>query len=263
MSRRNLSTTVAGIGILSAVAIPLSVAFVWIGQTPDPGKMVVVGLDTVDFGTVRDSRRVLVHDFTLENRTERTQRILDVKMNCGCLDAQTSSREIPPGKQVRVAVSMDAKQIVGTKDAVVFVVFEDAHIAPVRLEVKAYLEPTYAVRLEPALIIVPRDLVPGTQGERVVKVTEYLSEPDDYERDTLVDIGDSENFQVKRIKPWTPKGWSFTRGYVRSTEMTLRYIVPSRRNSANMDPVTMIFTKVGDDKRPRKATSVEFALARL
>src|SRR5206468_1084561 len=65
-----------------------------------------------DFGTVDRGARV-DHTFRVPNRSGATLRIDHVKSSCGCTVAVLSEREVPPGGEARVALSLDTARLAG------------------------------------------------------------------------------------------------------------------------------------------------------
>jgi len=73
---------------------------------------IVLDEPVFDFGTVDRGARV-DHTFGVPNRGGATLRIDHVKSSCGCTVVVLSEREIPPGGEARVAVSLDTARLGG------------------------------------------------------------------------------------------------------------------------------------------------------
>jgi len=87
-----------------------------------------------DFGTVE--RGVPVdHTFHLPNRGSAELRVDHVKSSCGCTVAVVSEREIPPGGEARVSVTLDTARLGGrtTKTVSVYTNDPDSPVVPLRI----------------------------------------------------------------------------------------------------------------------------------
>lgn len=76
------------------------------------------------FGTVERGATV-EHTFTLRNGGDAELRIEQVKSSCGCTVGVASAREIPPGGEGRVTVTLDTARMAGTKTKTVTVYTND------------------------------------------------------------------------------------------------------------------------------------------
>ncbi|MGH9897138.1 MAG: DUF1573 domain-containing protein, partial [bacterium] len=209
-------------------------------------KVEVVGSRSHDFGTTQDPMAVLEHEFRLRNAGTRALEIEDVRAGCGCLEATAARSDLPPGGEVAVRVAIDLRGIVGAKDTAAYVVFSDPEVPPVFLHVKAFVEPQFAVSVEPAVITVPRNIAPGTVGQETLEVTEYLSHAEAYQRETAIAVekGDhGADLKILHVEPWEALGWTFTRGFVRTTEVTVSYRLPSDWTEIQSAAFTLLFTK--------------------
>jgi hypothetical protein len=77
-----------------------------------------------DFGTVDRGARI-DHTFRVPNRGSATLRIDHVKSSCGCTVAVLSEREVAPGEEARVAVSLDTARLAGRTNKTVNVYTND------------------------------------------------------------------------------------------------------------------------------------------
>jgi uncharacterized protein DUF1573 len=84
------------------------------------------------FGAVERGTRV-EHTFVLPNRGDAQLVIDQVKTTCGCTAAVVSAREIPPGGEARVAVSLDTAHLGGHTTKVISVHTNDPERAVVSL----------------------------------------------------------------------------------------------------------------------------------
>jgi uncharacterized protein DUF1573 len=84
----------------------------------------VVGDAVFDFGTVEQGASV-EHTFVLGNAGDATLRIDNVKSSCGCTVAVLSARDVPPGGEGRVTVTLDTARMVGAKTKTVTVYTND------------------------------------------------------------------------------------------------------------------------------------------
>src|SRR5947199_7471002 len=82
-----------------------------------------------DFGTVDRGARA-DPSFRVPNRGSATLRLDHVKSSCGCTVAVLSEREVPPGGEARVAVSLDTARLAGRTTKTVNVYTNDPE-APV------------------------------------------------------------------------------------------------------------------------------------
>ena len=84
----------------------------------------VVREPVFDFGTVERGATV-EHTFVLRNAGDATLRIDNVKSSCGCTVAVVSERDVPPGGEGRITVTLDTARMVGTKAKTVTVYTND------------------------------------------------------------------------------------------------------------------------------------------
>src|SRR5438128_5250878 len=120
-----------------------------------------------DFGTVDRGARV-DHTFPVPNRGSATLRLDHVKSSCGCTVAVLSEREVPPGGEARVAVSLDTARLAGRTTKTVNVYTNDPDAPVVGLSL--------AGQVVADLILTPQPLYLGhlRRGEAVrreVRVT--------------------------------------------------------------------------------------------
>lgn len=105
-----------------------------------------------DFGTVDRGMRV-DHTFSVPNRGGGTLRIDHVKSSCGCTVAVLSEREVGPGEEARVAVSLDTARLTGRTSKTVNVYTNDPDVPVLGL--------TLAGQVTADLVLVPEPLYLG------------------------------------------------------------------------------------------------------
>ena len=111
MSGARMGTTTTRWGRRAGAALALLAASV-VPAAADP--RLTVADPVVSFGTVERGSRI-DHTFVLRNVGDATLRIDNVKSSCGCTVAVVSDRDVPPGREGRVTVSLDTARMVGTK----------------------------------------------------------------------------------------------------------------------------------------------------
>lgn len=218
------------------------------------GKVVVVGSPTFDFGRIRGANAPLRHEFRIRNETGARQTIESIRESCSCLDAFVDSEILDPGDETIAVVSIDPRFVFGQREATAFVVFKDATVGTLRLQTKAFVEPKYKVVVEPTFIYVRREAAPGSVQEVRLKLTEYCSHADDYERETRVSVHGSES-SISTASPWKPHGWRFTGGYVRTSEVRLKYKIPADWRYDDTTTIVLRFrkgTEGGEELVPRQ-----------
>ena len=72
------------------------------------------GQNTHDFGTVARGSQ-LKHTFKMTNIWKVPLELTDVKISCGCLKAEPSTKQLQPGETGTFTIFMDAKQFSGPK----------------------------------------------------------------------------------------------------------------------------------------------------
>jgi len=118
----------AGIGIAGIVLGALVAARALADDAPH----VVLPEPVWDFGTVEQGQKV-EHVFRLSNRGSGVLRIDHVKSSCGCTVAVVSARDVAPGGDGRVTVTLDTGRMAGRTSKVVTVYTSDPDAAVVSL----------------------------------------------------------------------------------------------------------------------------------
>jgi len=138
-----------------------------------------------DFGTVDRGARV-DHTFRVPNRGGATLRIDHVKSSCGCTVAVLSEREVPPGGEARVGVSLDTARLAGrtTKTVNVYTNDPDAPVVGLSLAGQVLAD----------LILTPQPLYLG-----------HLRRGEAVRREVIVTSGrPGERYVVERVEPTSP-----------------------------------------------------------
>jgi hypothetical protein len=135
-----------------------------------------------DFGSVEQGATV-EHVFVLANRGDGDLRLEHVKSSCGCTVAVVSARDVPPGGQGRVSVTLDTAGLHGRTAKVVTVYTNDAAAPAAALtltgqvlaDVVAEPSPLYLGRVRRGERVRREvTLVPGRPGEaHVVTAVEH------------------------------------------------------------------------------------------
>jgi hypothetical protein len=91
-----------------------------------------------DFGTVARGSKVR-HAFRVVNTTSHDVRIADFRTKCGCTDVKIGSREVPPGTQTTVEVTLDTTRFVGYKPSGLTLVFDRPQFVEVDLNLSSFI----------------------------------------------------------------------------------------------------------------------------
>lgn len=108
------------------------VAAAGVGAADDVRPRVGMEATRFEFGTVERGMHV-EHTFGLPNRGTATLRIEQVKSSCGCTVAVISDRDVPPGREGRVAVTLDTARLAGPTTKVVNVYTNDPDLPVIGL----------------------------------------------------------------------------------------------------------------------------------
>lgn len=109
-----------------------------------------------DFGTVARGSKVR-HSFRIVNTTNYDVHIANWRTKCGCTDVKIGAREIPPGTQTTVEVTLDTTKFVGYKPSGLILVFDRPAFAEVDLALSSFIRGD--VMLNPGVVdygVVPR-----------------------------------------------------------------------------------------------------------
>lgn len=89
-----------------------------------------------DFGSVPRGP-TLQYAFPLTNNSDRTIRISELRVSCGCVTATADSKELEPGERTMIRASMDTTRFEGIKSVTIYVKFSRPRREEVRLWVRA------------------------------------------------------------------------------------------------------------------------------
>lgn len=171
-----------------------------------------------DFGVVPRGQQ-LVHYFKIANPTNKTLRITNVRVSCGCTSARELDKVIPPGRETAIYAVMDSGRFVGSKAVTIYVTFDQPRFEELRTVVQAFSRED--------LIFSPQNIAFGKvkQGDGKsatmnitiyngsVQVTDAKSDSN-YVQPVVREIRRAANettFQVEaRVRPDTPAGLWFT-----------------------------------------------------
>jgi hypothetical protein len=188
-----------------------------------PSPVEVVGLQSVDFGTVQLSDFNLTHEFRLRNNLETPLEIISLRRTCGCLAARADPTVVPASGETRVFVEMDGRVITGDRDTSVVVEFNDARVQPIVLRIRALFEGKYSVVVTPQVWVIPEsNASPAASSERLRRtfsVTEFVSVGGPDPGETVV-RSNSPELRVERVGTWSARGWRAP-GFAREVELDL------------------------------------------
>ncbi len=91
-----------------------------------------------DFGTVARGSKVR-HTFRVVNTTSHDVHIADFRTKCGCTDVKIGSRDVPPGTQTTVEVTLDTTRFVGYKPSGLTLVFDRPQFVEVDLNLSSFI----------------------------------------------------------------------------------------------------------------------------
>lgn len=91
-----------------------------------------------DFGTVARGSRV-VHAFRVVNSTKQTVRIASYTAKCGCTAVHIGAKEIPPGTQTRVEMTLDTTKFEGPKSSGITLQLDRPELKTVELDVRSVI----------------------------------------------------------------------------------------------------------------------------
>ena len=138
-----------------------------------------------DFGTVDRGARV-DHTFRVPNRGGALLRIDHVKSSCGCTVAVLSDRDVPPGGEARVAVSLDTTRLAGRTTKTVNVYTNDPDAPVVGLSL--------AGQVVADLVLTPEPLYLG-----------HIRRGEEIRREVIVTSGrPGETYAALRVEPTSP-----------------------------------------------------------
>lgn len=127
-----------------------------------------------EFGTVARGSK-LRHAFRVVNTTSHDVHIADWQTKCGCTDVKVGARDIPPGTQTTVEVTLDTTKFTGYKPSGLTLVFDRPAYGRVELDVTCFIRSD--VMLNPGGFdfgVVPR----GQERALTLNLSYYGGRPD-------------------------------------------------------------------------------------
>jgi hypothetical protein len=167
-----------------------------------------------DFGTVARGSK-LRHTFRIVNTTSSDVHIVGERTKCGCTDLKIGARDIPPGTQTTVEVTLDTTKFVGYKPSGLTLVFDRPEFREVDLNLSCF------IRGDVMLSSGGFDfgIVPRGAGRSLVLNLNYHGGRPDWAITKVTTISDDIAAQVKRVggssqylitatlKPTAPAGY--------------------------------------------------------
>ncbi|MEI7684519.1 MAG: DUF1573 domain-containing protein [Planctomycetota bacterium] len=177
-----------------------------------------------DFGVVPRGQQ-LVHYFKIANPTNKTLRITNVRVSCGCTSARELDKVIPPGRETAIYAVMDSNRFVGSKAVTIYVTFDQPRYEELRTVVQAFSRED--------LIFSPHNITLGKvkQGDSkaaTMNITIYnggvqildVKSDSNYVVPVIKELRRASNettYQVEaRVRPDTPVGVWFTDIWVKT-----------------------------------------------
>jgi hypothetical protein len=130
--------------------------------------------DTHSFGTVARGSK-LHHTFRLVNTTSQDVHIADWRTKCGCSEVKVGARDIPPGTQTTIEVTLDTTKFVGYKPSGLTLVFDRPTFGEKDLKLDCFIRSD--VMLNPGGFdfgVIPR----GSERSLTLNLSYYGSRPD-------------------------------------------------------------------------------------
>jgi hypothetical protein len=147
-----------------------------------------------DFGTVARGSR-LRHTFRIVNTTSHDVHIAGERTKCGCTDVKIGARDIPPGTQTTVEVTLDTTKFTGFKPSGLTLVFDRPEFREVDLNLSCFIRGD--VMLNPGGFdfgVVPR----GSARSLVANLTYHGGRPD-WAITKVTTISEDISAQVKPV----------------------------------------------------------------
>lgn len=127
-----------------------------------------------DFGTVARGSKVR-HVFRVVNTTNEDVHIADYRTKCGCTDVKLGARDVPPGTQTTIEVTLDTTRFQGYKPSGLTLIFDRPQYVQVDLNLSSFIRAD--VMLSPGGVdfqTVPR----GSNGTQTLNLTYYGAKAD-------------------------------------------------------------------------------------
>lgn len=122
-----------------------------------------------DFGSVPRGI-VCLHQFTIHNPFDKPMTLASVRSSCVCASATLNKREIPPGENATLTVSVDTSKYVGQRIFTIFVLLEQPLVQELQFQVQA--ESREDITLSPQQLAFGR-ITRGQAAEASVTITRY------------------------------------------------------------------------------------------
>lgn len=129
---------------------------------------------THDFGTVARGSKVR-HAFRIVNTSSYDVHIAGWRTKCGCTDVKAGSKDIPPGTQTTIEVTLDTEKFEGYKASGITLIFDRPQFVEVDLTVTSFIRSD--VLLTPGSVdlgVVPR----GTSRSQSLVLSYQGGKPD-------------------------------------------------------------------------------------
>jgi len=120
-----------------------------------------------DFGAVERGAQV-EHVFVIRNGGDADLRIDNVKSSCGCTVGVASSRDIPPGGEGRITVTLDTARMAGARIKTVTLYTNDPDVPAAGLSLSGHVEVDLVITPDPVYL---GRLRRGENGHRDVLVS--------------------------------------------------------------------------------------------
>ncbi len=147
-----------------------------------------------DFGTVARGSKVR-HAFRIVNTTSNDVHITGWRTKCGCTDVKVGSRDILPGTQTSIEVTLDTAKFQGYKASGITLVFDRPQFVEVDLNVTSFIRGD--VLLSPGSVdlgVVPR----GTERSQVMTLS-YQGGMSDWSITKLNTISDHISAELREL----------------------------------------------------------------
>lgn len=93
---------------------------------------------THDFGTVARGSKVR-HSFPIVNTTDQEVHIADYRTKCGCTEVKLGARNIPPGTQTTIELTLDTTRFSGHKASGITLIFDKPQFVQTDLNLTSFI----------------------------------------------------------------------------------------------------------------------------
>ena len=136
---------------------------------PQPWYYAVFPERSHDFGTVAKGTK-LRHSFKLINTTSSDIHIVDTRKKCGCTEVAIGARDIPPGTQTTIEMTLDTTRFTGYKPSGVTLIFDRPQFVEVDLNVSCFIRAD--VTMNPG--VADFGVVPRGQARKMSMILDYM-----------------------------------------------------------------------------------------